>query len=99
LKIKKTKDQRIVDLERKLMEALAGQSHVYHFADAALGKANSRHLTASGVVITMTVLGGHELFPPVLMRDGLSDELIEALRVDFRRCYALATLYKPKDPK
>ena len=31
---KQTKRQRISELERKLEEALAGQVHVYHFADA-----------------------------------------------------------------
>jgi hypothetical protein len=99
VKTKQTKAQKIADLERKLKEALAGQSHVYHFAHEALDKASDKHLTGSGVVITMTVLGRRELFAPVLIRDGLSAELIAALRVDFRRSYELAILYKPRDMK
>lgn len=93
---KQTKAQRIVDLERKLQEALAGQAHVYHFADYSLHKASTDHLMASGVIVTLTVLGGREICNPVLIRDGLSKETIEALRADFRRSYELATHYKPK---
>ena len=90
------KNTRIADLERKLKEALAGQAHAYYFADYGLGKADTKSLAASGVIITLTVLGGRELIQPTMIRDGLSDELIAALRSDFRRSYQLATLHKPK---
>lgn len=95
----KTKDAQalqIAKLQRELLEALAGQVHVYHFADAALDKATTKHLMGSGVVVTMTVLGGRELFKPVMIRDGLSDDLVAALRKDLVRSYELATMYKPK---
>lgn len=95
-KTKIAKAQRIAELERKLQEALAGQVHNYHFADAGLDKASTQHLMGSGVVITLTVLGGRELIPPTMLRDGLSNELIAALRADFVRSYELATMYKPK---
>ena len=94
---KLTKAQRITKLERELAEALAGQAHVYHFADANIGKASTDHLMASGVIITLTVLGGRTIFDPVLIRDGLSVETIEAIRADFRRSYDLAVRYKPKE--
>jgi hypothetical protein len=84
------------ELERKLTEALAGQAHVYHFAGKGLDKASTEHLAGSGIVLTMTVLGGRELFSPVLVRDGLSPELIEALKKDLSRSYNLATLFKPQ---
>lgn len=87
------------ELERKLQEALAGQAHTYHFADRGLDKASTQHLSASGVVLTLTALGGRELVAPTLIRDGLSDELIAALRADFARSYALATLFKPRPPQ
>lgn len=96
MKPKQTKSQRIAELERKLMEAKASQAHVYHFASASIDKASTKHLVASGVVITLTTLGGREIFSPVLIRDGLSDETIAALKADFVRSYELATLYKPK---
>lgn len=96
---KQTKVQRIAELERKYMEAKAGQSHVYHFADATVDKASTKHLMASGVIITLTVLGGREIFEPILIRDGLSDETIAALKADFVRSYELANLYKPKGVK
>ena len=95
MKIKQTKAQ----LKRQLDEALATQTHVYHFADAGLDKAGTKHLMGSGVVLTLTVLGGRELIPPTLIRDGLSDDLVAALRAEFVRSYDLATLFKPKGAK
>lgn len=94
--MKPTKAQRIIDLERRLQEAIAGQAHTYYFADTSLDKASAKHLTASGVVITLTVLGGRKICEPVLIRDGLSNETIAALKADIVRSYQLATLYKPK---
>lgn len=91
--------QRIQDLERKLKEALAGQAHVYHFAEVGISKASTDHLMASGVVLTLTALGGREICEPVLIRDGLSKETIAALRADLQRSFELATLYKPKGDK
>ncbi len=96
MKTKQTKVQRIAELERKLKEALAGQAHVYHFASAALDKASTDHLAASGVIITLTFLGGREVHSPVLIRDGLSKETIEALKADFIRSYESAVEFKPK---
>lgn len=83
-------------LKRQLCEALAGQAHVYHFATEGIKKSSTAHLMASGVVITITALGGREIVAPVLIRDGLSDETIAALQADFSRSYDLATMYKPK---
>lgn len=94
---KPTKTERIAKLERELRESAAGSAHVYHFADASIGKASTDHLMGSGVVLTLTVLGGREICSPILIRDGLSKETIEALKADFRRSYALATMYKPKE--
>lgn len=96
MKPKTTKAQRIADLERKLCEALAGQIHTYQFADAAVGKASTDHLMASGVILTLTALGGREIVAPVLIRNGISKETVEALRADFRRSYAEAAMFKPK---
>jgi hypothetical protein len=93
---KQTLAARISTLERELQEAIAGQAHTYHFADAYLDKASTKHLSASGVILTLTVLGGRAICEPVLIRDGLSEETIAALKADMRRSYELATMYKPK---
>lgn len=85
------------ELERKLGEALAGQAHVYHFASTEINKASTKHLSASGVILTLTVLGGRKVFKPILIRDGLSNETIAALKKDMIRSYDLATLFKPKE--
>lgn len=95
-KPKQDKALRIAELERKLEEALAGQAFRYSSADAGLDKASTDHLMASGVVLTLTVLGGRKLFEPVLIRDGLSEALITTLRADLARSYLLAVQQKPK---
>ena len=95
---KQTKTQRIEELERKLREANAGLAYVYASASAALDKASTEHLMASGAVLTLTALGGRVLCPPVLIRDGLSLETVSALKVDLYRSYTLATVNKPKEP-
>lgn len=96
MKTKEKQAARIAELERELKEALAGQAHVYQFAEQGLARASTDHLVGSGIVITATVLGGRVLFDPILIRDGFSPELIAALKADFKRSYDLAVMYKPK---
>ena len=83
------------DFQRQAMENLAGQAHIYHFADKALARTSEDVMKCSGVIITITALGGKTLIEPVLIRDGLSKDTIEALRAELRKSYTLATLYKP----
>lgn len=96
MKTKQTKAQRIAELERKLREAEAGQAHVYHFASQTIDKASTNFLMGSGVIITLTVLGGRKIFDPVMIRNGLSKETVEALKADFLRSYESAVQFKPK---
>ena len=95
MKTKPVKTTR-VELERRLREALAGQAYVYAHAERGVDKASTQHLMGSGVVMTLTVLGGREIFQPVLFLDGLSDETISAIKADLLRSYNLATLQKPR---
>jgi len=55
-KLKKT--DRIAKLTRERDEALAGQVHTYHFASYALNKLSTDHLAGSGLILSITVLGG-----------------------------------------
>lgn len=91
-----TKKPTRAQLEMKLREALAGQVHTAHFADAALSSASMQKMTASGVIITIHALGGREIVAPTLIRDGLSDEAIAALRADLVRTYKTAIALKPR---
>ncbi len=96
MKPKQTKTERIAVLERKLKESEASQVHNYHFASHTLEKASTGHLVGSGVVITLTVLGGREIFSPVMIRGGLSSETIKWLNSDILRSYEEAIELKPK---
>ena len=82
-------------LKIKLKEALASQSHVYAAADSGIKNASVDHMMGSGVVITITAIGGKELIPPTLIRDGLSNSTISAIREDLVRSYNLSVLQKP----
>lgn len=91
----KAKTKTRADLLRENLELRAQLAHVYHFADATIGKAGDS-LMGSGVLLQLHALGGRELINPVVIRDGLSADTIEALRRDFARSYAGATAFKPK---
>lgn len=86
----------IADLQRQLREAKAAQVHNYRFADQGLNKAGPKYMGASGVIITLTALGGRELIPPTMLVNGLSDELIAALRTDLVRSYEYVVAMKPQ---
>ena len=88
--------KRMADLERQLTEAKAAQVHNYHFADANVGKAVTEKMMGSGVILTITALGGREIVEPVMILNGLSQETVAALRADFRRAFKYATELKPK---
>lgn len=91
----KPKAKTRAELLRENIELKAQLAHVYYFADKELEKA-SQSLHGSGVLLTMHALGGRELILPIVIKDGLSDETIEALRKDIRRSYDLAVMFKPK---
>jgi hypothetical protein len=85
---------RIAELERKLVESQSGQPIRLHLAYRGIEAGGENDLMGSGVVISMTVIGGRQLCEPFLVRDGLSAETIAAIKTDIQRSYALATMYK-----
>lgn len=95
MKTPKTKGPNKAALARKVTELEGQLASSYHFADANLHKAGDA-LMASGVLVTLTALGGREIINPIVIRDGLSPATIAALRADIERSFALATAFKPK---
>lgn len=83
------------DLERQVLELKAQLAFGYASASSDVEKAGTNHMMASGVLLQLTALGGREIIKPVVIRDGLSDETIEALKKDLARSYELATVHKP----
>ena len=92
---KKTKTQRIAELERKLFVAEASQSYRHHFASKALDKLNTDNFTGSGFIVSITLLSGSQPFEPVMISGGLSKETIAALKADLVRSFNYATELKP----
>jgi hypothetical protein len=90
---KKTKAQ----LEREIIELKGQLANSYFHASAALKNASVDVMGASGVVLQLTALGGREIIHPVVIRDGLSNETIAALKRDIIRSHADATRFAPKE--
>ena len=86
----------IIKLRRKVLELEAGVLSALHFANQSIDKASTKYMMASGVLIQMTALGGREIINPIIIRDGLSDETIAALKKDFKRSADLITMFEIK---
>lgn len=93
----KAKAKTRADLQREIVELKAQMAGRYHYASAEIHKAGSEHMMASGVLVQLHALGGREITVPFVVRDGLSDDTIAALRRDIARSYATATELKPKE--
>lgn len=93
--IKKPKRTR-AELKLRLKHMEAQLASTYHFADASIRKASQEHFMASGVVLELTANNGKEIIPPIMIKDGLSDETITAIRADLARSYDLAIMFKPQ---
>lgn len=87
------------ELARRVLELESQLIHVYHFADAYLAAIKPGSFLASGVVLQLTALGGREVIPPVMIKDGLSDDTIAAIRRDLVRSYDLMTEQRPVGAK
>ncbi len=90
IKAKETKAM----LWRRLLEAKASLANNYPIAHKDLGKASTEHMRASGVILTLTALGGREIISPVMIADGLSNETTAAIQADLRRSHEIATAGK-----
>ena len=89
-------NQRIEELENKLRSAEAYQVHKLHFASYALDKLSTDKMCGSGVIISITSLGGKSIVDPTVISDGLSPETIAALQADMRRSFEKRMELKPK---
>lgn len=91
----KTKRPTYQELARQNMELRAQLAFNYAAASKDIDGASTRHMKSSGVLLQIHALGGREIVKPVLVRDGLSDDTIAALKKDFRLSWELATVAKP----
>lgn len=82
-------------LERKVLELESQLAHRYHFASSQISGAAIRKRMASGVMLQLTAIGGEQIIPPVTIKDGLSEETIDALKKDLLRSFELAIAFKP----
>lgn len=83
----------VAELERKLFEMKSQQASVLATAFDSIQK--SAEFMGSGVILQLTALGGKELIPAVMIRDGLSHKTIAAIQDDLCRSFELATMANP----
>ena len=69
---------------------------MYAFASQQISGAGTEKRMASGVLLQLTGIGGKEIIPPVMIKDGLSGETIDAIKKDLVRSYNLATTFEPQ---
>lgn len=84
--IRKTREQ----LEYELIELRGQMPGRYISAAMDIKKASVHQLKGSGVLVTLTFLGGRSVTAPFVIHDGLSDETIKALGSDIERSRKLA---------
>jgi hypothetical protein len=81
-------------LKRQVVELKAQLASTYHFANQSIDKASTDYLMCSGVLLELSGIGGKEIISPVVIKDGLSVETIQAIKADIKRSYDLATMFK-----
>ena len=84
-------------LTRERDEALAQIPYRHAFASNALHKLSTDRLSGSGVILSLTLLGGQQLFEPVMISNGLSNATIKALQDDLFRSFQYNTEIKPTE--
>lgn len=89
-------EMRNQELERKLKETQSQLIHVLHFSCTDIAKASTDKMHGSGVIITVTALGGKPIIEPTCIVNGLSNATIQALRADMVRSFEYTTELKPK---
>ena len=91
-KIAKLEDE-LATAQRRVMELKAQLALTIGNAFDDLPKTAEFH--GSGVILTLTAIGGQELVGPVCIRDGLSLACVSAIQKDLCRSFELATLVNP----
>ena len=86
-------------LTRERDEALAQIPYRHAFASNALHKLSTDRLLGSGVILSLTLLGGQQPFEPVMISNGLSNETIKALRNDLFVAFSTTPKSSPRSFK
>lgn len=81
----KVKKPSYAQLQRQIKELTAGLAIVSVGALSSIKKAHTNNRMGSGVLLELTAVGGASIIDPVMIRDGLSDDTIEALKRDIER--------------
>ena len=84
-------ESRLAEAERRVFELRAQLASRIGAAFDAMPKTADSFM-GSGIVLHVTALGGAEIVPPVVIRDGFSPASVAALQDDLRRSFEIATM-------
>ena len=88
------KKKTYAELAREIKELKSQMVHSYAFASQMIDKTSDKYMMASGVMLELTAIGGKKLIEPVMIKDGLSQETIEAIKADIKKSYDLTLMFK-----
>lgn len=88
-----------LDLIGKVDQYKASLIHTYHFAGNELLKCGSDRYMASGLIVEIKNLSGKTVVIPFMVKDGLSNNTINALLDDMQRSFNSAVEFKPVEKR
>lgn len=86
---------KIDDLQRRLLTSEASQLHNLHFASADIQKVCNSKMQGSGVILSIKALNGADIVKPTMIANGLSQETILAIKADLTKAYEYTIELKP----
>lgn len=81
--------------DMKICQSKSALIHNYHFAGEELLSCERERMLGSGVILAIYDLSGKIRVSPVMMKDGLSAESVNALLDDVQYSFDSATSFKP----
>ena len=88
-----------LDLIGKVDQYKASLIHTYHFAGNELLKCGNDRYMASGLIVEIKNLSGKAVVMPFMVKDGLSNETINALLDDMQRSFNSSVEFKPVEKR
>ena len=88
-----------LDLIGKVDQYKASLIHTYHFAGNELLKCGNDRYMASGLIVEIKSLSGKAVVMPFMVKDGLSNETINALLDDMQRSFNSSVEFKPVEKR
>ena len=93
---KKPKETKAM-LRRRILELESQMAFTFVMALNGIKQATESRYMASGILLQLTAIGGKEIIPPTMIKDGFKPETIEAIAAEIQKSSDLTVAHnKPK---